>query len=112
MADALDPEPIATPGAGPTPDVAPEVAPDVAPPMLPSRSAYLLAFGAVVLAGLFGAIIGYGVADGVEVRAVVPASEQGLEDFFLELTGTDDAVERAPRKKRAGLGRLLHGGRR
>ena len=26
------------------------------------------------------------VADGVEVRAVVPASEQGLEDFFLELT--------------------------
>ena len=26
------------------------------------------------------------VADGVAVRAVVPAVEQGLEDFFLELT--------------------------
>jgi ABC-2 type transport system ATP-binding protein len=52
------------------------------------------------------------VADGVAVRAVVPASEQGLEDFFLELTGTDDAAERAPRKKRAGIGRLLPGGRR
>jgi hypothetical protein len=31
--------------------------------MLPSRTAYLLAFGAVVLAGVFGAVIGYGVAD-------------------------------------------------
>ena len=49
------------------------------------------------------------VADGVDVRAVVPASEQGLEDFFLELT--DDAGE--PRaKKRPGLARLLPGGRR
>ena len=28
------------------------------------------------------------VADGVAVRAVVPAPEQGLEDFFLELTGS------------------------
>ena len=52
------------------------------------------------------------VEDGVAVRAVVPASEQGLEDFFLELTGTDDAGEQAPRKKRSGLGRLLPGGRR
>jgi uncharacterized membrane protein YccC len=31
--------------------------------MLPSRTAFLLSFGAVVLAGLFGGIIGYGVAD-------------------------------------------------
>ena len=38
------------------------------------------------------------VADGVEVRAVVPASEQGLEDFFLELTY--DAGEPARGKKR------------
>jgi len=52
------------------------------------------------------------VADGVEVRAVVPASEQGLEDFFLELTGTDAAGEPARGKKRAGLARLLPGGRR
>ena len=40
-----------------------EPAPDAAPPMLPSRSAFLLAFSAVVLAGLFGGIIGFGVAD-------------------------------------------------
>ena len=52
------------------------------------------------------------VGDGVEVRAVVPAPEQGLEDFFLELTGTDDANAPARRKRRAGLARLLPGGRR
>jgi hypothetical protein len=40
-----------------------EAAPDAAPPMLPSRSAFLLAFSAVVIAGLFGGIIGFGVAD-------------------------------------------------
>ena len=49
------------------------------------------------------------VEDGVDVRAVVPASEQGLEDFFLELT-YDDGEPRA--KKRAGLARLLPRGRR
>ena len=31
--------------------------------MLPSRGAFLLAFSAVVLAGMLGAIIGYGIAD-------------------------------------------------
>ena len=31
--------------------------------MLPSRSAFLLAFGGVVLAGILGGIIGYGIAD-------------------------------------------------
>ena len=36
------------------------------------------------------------VADGVAVRAVVPAPEQGLEDFFLELTGHG--------RRRAGAG--------
>jgi ABC-2 type transport system ATP-binding protein len=30
------------------------------------------------------------VADGIAVRAVVPAVEQGLEDFFLELTQSSD----------------------
>jgi hypothetical protein len=30
------------------------------------------------------------VADGVAVRAVVPAVEQGLEDYFLELTQSSD----------------------
>jgi hypothetical protein len=38
-------------------------APDAAPPMLPSRSAFILAFSAVVVAGLFGGVIGFGVAD-------------------------------------------------
>ena len=38
------------------------------------------------------------VADGVAVRAVVPAPEQGLEDFFLELTGTT----RTGRRRRSG----------
>jgi len=52
------------------------------------------------------------VGDGVDVRAVVPAPEQGLEDFFLELTGADDAAGPAPTKRRAGLARLLPGGRR
>ena len=51
------------------------------------------------------------VSDGVDVRAVVPAPEQGLEDFFLELTGTDGETT-APKKRRAGLARLLPGGRR
>lgn len=59
MADALDPEPTPAPATG----AAPGPPPDAAPPMLPSKGAYLLAFGAVVLAGIFGAIIGYGVAD-------------------------------------------------
>jgi hypothetical protein len=31
--------------------------------MLPSRWAFLLAFGGVVLAGVLGGIIGYGIAD-------------------------------------------------
>jgi hypothetical protein len=59
MADALDPEP-----AAPTPvDLPDDLPDDTAPPMLPSRTAYLLSFGAVMLAGIFGAIIGYGIAD-------------------------------------------------
>jgi len=31
--------------------------------MLPSRGAFLLAFGGVVFAGILGGIIGYGIAD-------------------------------------------------
>jgi ABC-2 type transport system ATP-binding protein len=50
------------------------------------------------------------VARGLAVRAVVPAPEQGLEDFFLELTA-DDVGGAAPAKRRAGLARLLRGGR-
>jgi hypothetical protein len=36
---------------------------DDVPPTLPSRTALLLAFLSVVLAGIFGAVIGYGIAD-------------------------------------------------
>ena len=50
------------------------------------------------------------VADGLDVRAVVPAHEQGLEDFFLELTREDKSGPARPRR-RAGLGRVLPGRR-
>jgi hypothetical protein len=41
----------------------PDPAEDATPPMLPSRGAFLLAFGSVVVAGILGGIIGYGIAD-------------------------------------------------
>ena len=34
-----------------------------APPQMPSRTAFFLAFASGVVAGLFGGIIGYGLAD-------------------------------------------------
>ena len=34
-----------------------------APPTMPTRSAFLLAFVSVVVAGVFGGIIGYGLVD-------------------------------------------------
>ena len=40
-----------------------EAVPDDVPPMLPSRAAYLLVFFSVVLAGILGGIIGFGIAD-------------------------------------------------
>jgi ABC-2 type transport system ATP-binding protein len=46
------------------------------------------------------------VADGIAARAVVPAPEQGLEDFFLELTGADDAKP-ATESRRRGIARVL-----
>ena len=33
------------------------------------------------------------VAAGIDVRAIIPAVEQGLEDFFLELTASADAAD-------------------
>jgi hypothetical protein len=62
---------------------------DATPPMLPSRWAFLLAFGAVVVAGILGAIIGFGIADvssqsdvshliGVFVGAVIGAGGVGI----------------------------------
>ncbi len=52
------------------------------------------------------------VQDGLDVRAVVPAREQGLEDFFLELTGTDAAAGQPRGMRRRGIARLLPKGRR
>ncbi len=57
--------------------------------MLPSRGAYILAFGSVVLAGILGAIIGFGIADvmygsdvgnviGIFVGALVGAGGVGI----------------------------------
>jgi hypothetical protein len=70
---------------------APEPVPadEATPPMLPSRTAFLLAFGAVVLAGILGGIIGYGVADvssqsdlshlvGVFVGSIIGAGGVGI----------------------------------
>jgi ABC-2 type transport system ATP-binding protein len=42
------------------------------------------------------------VADGIAVRAVVPAVEQGLEDFFLELTQSSDVDAPARPREQAG----------
>jgi hypothetical protein len=39
------------------------------PSGLPSRTAYLFAFASVVVAGLFGGIIGYGIVDVGSTRA-------------------------------------------
>ncbi len=54
------------------------------------------------------------VADDLDVRAVVPATDQGLEDFFLELTAADEARAGSAAKTRgfARLGRRFSGGRR
>jgi hypothetical protein len=53
------------PGPGPVPERVVGGAPgdDGTPPMLPSRWAFLLAFGGVVVAGILGGIIGFGIAD-------------------------------------------------
>ena len=49
------------------------------------------------------------VADDLAVRAVVPATDQGLEDFFLELTAPDESQARpaARPKGLAGLARRV-----
>ncbi len=61
--------------------------------------------------GVVPEVVHWLVAGGVAVRAVVPASEQGLEDYFLELTEADGG-RLQPKKRCAGIARLLPGGRR
>ncbi len=53
------------------------------------------------------------VADDLSVRSVVPATDQGLEDFFLELTASDETQARstARPKSLAGLARRVTGRR-
>jgi membrane associated rhomboid family serine protease len=55
--DAPDPSPDLPDGAMPDDSTL-----DV-PPTVPSKSVYLAAFAAVVVAGLFGGLIGYGLVD-------------------------------------------------
>jgi ABC-2 type transport system ATP-binding protein len=45
------------------------------------------------------------VAEGIDVRAVLPAVEQGLEDFFLELTTSSDRGSAKPVGAPATTGR-------
>ncbi len=52
------------------------------------------------------------VSAGVDVRAVVPTPEQGLEDFFLALTDVGAPAESASGERRRGFARLLPGGSR
>jgi ABC-2 type transport system ATP-binding protein len=51
------------------------------------------------------------VAAEIDVRAVVPAPERGLEDVFLELTGEDDAARNFAPPRRGMLAALRRGGR-
>jgi hypothetical protein len=62
--DPNEAEPPAPTSAVPVPDavITPSAIPEP-PPTMPGRGALFLAFGAVVIAGLFGAIIGFGLAD-------------------------------------------------
>ena len=58
------PDDRGTPAAPDAPPAArtPQPVPDL-PPTLPSRTAFALAFTGIVVAGLFGAVIGYGLGD-------------------------------------------------
>ena len=106
MAEA--PEPAGTPSTAPLPE-------DTStPPMLPSRWAFLLAFGGVVLAGILGGIIGYGIADvssqsdvahviGAFVGAVIGAGGVGIVAVLVlramaEWRRQDPSAPRPPRR--------------
>ena len=82
--------------------------------MLPSRGAYILAFGSVVLAGILGAIIGFGIADvmygsdvgnviGIFVGALIGAGGVGIVAVLVlramaEWRRQDPSAPRPPRR--------------
>jgi hypothetical protein len=82
--------------------------------MLPSRWAYILAFGSVVLAGILGGIIGFGIADvmyssdignviGLFVGALVGAGGVGIVAVLVlramaEWRRQDPSAPRPPRR--------------
>ena len=82
--------------------------------MLPSRGAYILAFGSVVLAGILGGIIGFGIADvmygsdvgnviGMFVGALVGAGGVGIVAVLVlramaEWRRQDPDAPRPPRR--------------
>jgi hypothetical protein len=106
MAEA--PEPAGTPSTAPLP------ADNSTPPMLPSRWAFLLAFFGVVLAGILGGIIGFGIADvssqsdlshlvGAFVGAVIGAGGVGIVAVLVlramaEWRRQDPSAPRPPRR--------------
>jgi len=52
------------------------------------------------------------VASGIDVRAVVPAVEQGLEDMFLELTSAVETTPQGESARKGAFGRRRKGGAR
>ncbi len=52
---------------------------DAPPPMLPSRGSFVLAFTAVVVAGVLGGVIGFGIVD--------VTSDSGFAQFLGALMG-------------------------
>ena len=67
--------------------------------MLPSRGAFLLAFGGVVLAGILGGIIGYGIAD--------VSSQSDISHLIGTFIGVADRRRR--RRHRRGARAAGHG---
>jgi uncharacterized membrane protein len=68
MRDPLERQPTPPPSAA---EGTSDALADAPPPMLPSRAAFLLAFSAVVIAGILGGIIGYDVSSQSDLSHLV-----------------------------------------
>ncbi|MFM8303080.1 MAG: hypothetical protein ACKOA9_02090 [Actinomycetota bacterium] len=73
--DPVSSEPPGSEPAGP-----PQRVPD-APPTLPSRAAFLLAFSSILVAGLLGGVIGYGLGD------ISAGEDGGLQPLLWAVVG-------------------------